>query len=248
MTFRDRFLTRQTAEAVTAPSSIVLAGAGTAAAILAGAPLAVAAAAGAAVYAGWVAWRMPRAPASAGAQIDLRRLADPWRGYVAEALDAQRRYAQSLATLDEGPLRERLRAIGARVDDAVGECWRIASRGQQLQQALGQLVAEDELAGRLRGLEDAPASATNERLAAALRSQIDTAGRIRQSVAEARERLQLLEARLDETVARAVELGLRVDDPAALGGLGADVDALVTDLEALRRGLDETAGQAALGR
>lgn len=247
MSFRDRFLTRQTAEAITAPSAIVLAGAGTAAAIAAGAPIALSAAAGAAVYAGWVALRMPRAPAQAAAQIDVRTLADPWRWYVKEALDARRRYEQSLEGADDGPLRERLREIGGRVDDAVEECWRIANRGQQLEQALRQLVPEDELARRLAGLDDAPASTTNERLAAALRSQIDTYRRIGESVRDAQNRLRVLEARLDETVARAVELGLRVDDPVELGGLGADVDALVGELEALRRGLDETAGQTAAG-
>jgi hypothetical protein len=234
MSFRDRFLTRRTAEAITAPSSIMLGGAGAAAAILAGAPAAVAAGAGAAVYAGWVALRMPRAKRRTATDIDPRRLGEPWRWYVKEALDARARYERSLAGADAGPLRERLREIGARVDDAVEECWRIANRGQQL-------------ARRLRGLADAPPSETNERLAAALHGQIATYRRISGAVGEARDRLQVLEARLDETVARAVELGLRVDDPVELGGLGADVDALVVELEALRRGLDETAGQTAGG-
>lgn len=247
MSFRDRFFTRQTAEAITAPSAIVLAGAGTAAAIVAGAPIALSAAAGAAVYAGWVALRMPRAPAQPGAQIDARKLREPWRWYVKEALDARRRYGQSLESADDGPLRDRLREIGGRVDDAVEECWRIANRGQQLEQAQRQLVPENELARKLRALEEGPASASNEPLAAALRSQVETYRRISGSVQDAQNRLRVLEARLDETVARAVELGLRVDDPIELGGLGADVEALVTELEALRRGLDETAGQTATG-
>lgn len=247
MTFRDRFFTRRTAEAITAPSSILLAGVGAAAAILAGAPAIAAAGVGGAVYAGWVALRMPRDPARARAQIDPRALAEPWRWYVREALDARARYERSLDVADAGPLRERLREIGGRVHEAVEECWRIANRGQQLERALRELVPESEVARRLAKLADAPASETNERLAAALRGQIETYRRISEAVGEARDRLQVLEARLDETVARAVELGLRVDDPVELGGLGADVDALVSDLEALRRGLDETAGQTALG-
>jgi hypothetical protein len=246
MTFRDRFLTRQTAEAITAPSSIVLAGAGTAAAILAGAPFVLSAAAGAAVYAGWVAWRMPRAPANVAANIDLRRLKEPWRDYVKEALDARQRYERSLAGAGTGPLRERLAAIGRRVDDAVAECWRIANRGQQLEEALAQLVPEAEVEGRISELEAAPASATNERLMVALRAQVESFRRIVGTAQAARERLQVLEARLDEIVARAVELGLRVGDPIELGDLGEDVDTLVTEMEALRRGLDETAGQTAV--
>ena len=69
MSFRDRFLTRQTAEAITAPSAIVLAGLGTATAILVGAPIALSAAAGAALYAGWVASHMPRQAGSVDAVV-----------------------------------------------------------------------------------------------------------------------------------------------------------------------------------
>jgi len=56
---------------------------------------------------------------------------------------------------------------------------------------------------------------------------------------QARHRLQLLDARLDEAVARAVELSLNAD-VGALGGLGSDVDAVVGDMEALRQALEET--------
>jgi hypothetical protein len=106
-------------------------------------------------------------------------------------------------------------------------------------------VPVEQVHQRLAELERQPPSATNERLRAALRSQVDTYRRIERTTAEARDRLALLEVRLDEAVARAVELALRAGDPLELGGLGDDVDRLVGEMEALRRGIEETAGQTA---
>ena len=52
-------------------------------------------------------------------------------------------------------------------------------------------------------------------------------------------RRDLLDARLDEAVTRAIELSVRADNPDELSGLGDDIDALVGDMESLRQGLDE---------
>ena len=245
---RDRFYTRRTAEAIMAPSSILLGGAGTAVAIVAGAPLAVAAGLGALVYAGWVARKMPKAGGPAATdRIDLSRLRDPWRWYVKEAQDSRARFAQAVAGTSAGPLQERLAQIGARLDDGLAECWRIARRGQELEDALAQLVPAAEVEQRIRTLRDGPPSPTTESLIDALRGQADSYQRIAATAVGARERLQVLEVRLDEAVARAVELSLKVDDPVALGGLDADVDRLVGEMEALREGLELAAGQTAVG-
>ncbi|MDQ3147987.1 MAG: hypothetical protein M3R01_13860, partial [Actinomycetota bacterium] len=48
--------------------------------------------------------------------------------------------------------------------------------------------------------------------------------------------------RLDEAVARAVELSLRTGDHIDVGGLGSDVDQLVEEMESLRAALDDTGG------
>ncbi len=246
MTFRERLFTRRTAAAITSPPAILRAGGGTAAAVLAGAPLALAAAVGVVGWAGWVAWRMPRAVPDPTADVDPRRLRDPWRWDVKEAQDARRRYAAAVAGVRSGPLRDRLAEIGERVGDGVAECWRIARHGQDLEEALARLVPVEQVQQRLGTLDRQPSSPTNERLRAALRAQVDTYRRIEQIAADARERLQVLEVRLDEAVARAVELSLRIDDPVELGGLGDDVDRLVGEMEALRRGIEETAGQTAI--
>jgi hypothetical protein len=238
--WRDRFFTRQTAEAIMAPSSIMVAGAGTAVGVLAGLDL-VAAVVGAAAYAGWVLFRMPRSSRDPADDIDPRRLRDPWRHHVREALEAEQRFAAAVDATPVGPLHDRLYGMADRVADAVSECWRIANRGQQLEVALGQLGPVEQLEARLARMQG------NEGVADALRSQIDSYRRIEQTAIDARSRLQLLEARLDETVARAIEVGLRAGDPVEIGVLDEDVDSLVNEMEALRRGLDETAGRAVSG-
>jgi hypothetical protein len=238
--WRDRFYTRQTAEAIMAPSSIVAAGAGTAVGVLIGLGP-VAAAVGAVAYAGWVLFKMPRASRQTDGPIEPRMLRDPWRQHVREALEAEQRFGAAVEATPSGPLRDRLDGMAGRVADAVGECWRIANRGQQLEVALGQLTPVDQLQVKLAR------TGGSDGVADAIRSQIDSYRRIEQTAIDTRQRLQLLEARLDETVARAIEVGLRAGDPVELGVLDDDVESLVTEMEALRRGLDETAGQAVSG-
>lgn len=233
--FRDRFLTRRVAQTITSPSAILLAGAGTAAGILAGAALPVAAVLGALAYAARVAVAIPREPKS---QVNLSQLAEPWRTFVADAVDACRRYERALGTANAGPLRERLAEIGARLNSGVDESWRIAQRGMALESALRQL--DDPAVVRQR-LEMAQRTGrSGQQLASSLQAQLESTERIARVAAGARHRLQLLDARLDEAVARAVELALSADDARAVGGLGTEVEAVVADMEALRQALEET--------
>jgi hypothetical protein len=197
-----------------------------------------------------VATRLPRPAGRTGATlagIDLARLRDPWRHYVREALDAQTRFARAVGGAEGGPIRDRLQSIGARIDDGVGECWRIAVRGQELEAALAQLVPAGEVEQRIAALRSQPLNATSEGLVEALEGQAESYRRIQGTAVDARNRLEILEARLDEAVARAVELSLQTADSAELGGLQADVHAVVDEMEALRRGLEETAGRTATG-
>jgi hypothetical protein len=246
--FRDRFLTRRTAETIMAPSSILVGGAATAVGIAIGAPIAAAAGVGAAAYAAWVAVRMPRAPKGpASGEIDLHRLRDPWRWYVKEALESRARFRRAVEGTSAGPIRDRLASIGARLDDGVAECWRIASRGQELESALAQLVPVGQVEERIRQLETGPPSATTAGLIEALQGQAESYRRIAGTAAEARNKLTILEARLDEAVARAVELSVQTADIGALGGLDQDVQTVVGEMEALRRGLEEATGQPMSG-
>lgn len=62
---------------------------------------------------------------------------------------------------------------------------------------------------------------------------------------ETRQRLELLDAQLDEAVAGVVELSLRQGDPAEAGALGNRVGGLVGEMESLRLALESRARQPA---
>ena len=230
--FRDRFLTPQVARAITSPSGILLAGAGASAAILGGLPLAAIFGIGAAAWAGRVAVAIPR-PDPDATHIDPFALQDPWRTFVRSAQNARRKFDDAVGNARRGPMRDRLAEIGGRLDDAVNECWRVARQGQVLSDARQQLdptSAQRELSAL---------GPTETKTAEALQAQIDSAKRVEATITDTHDRLRLLDARMDEAVARAVELSVHAEDDEELGGLGSDVDGLVGDMEALRQGLEE---------
>jgi hypothetical protein len=264
---------RKTAEAVTAPSALLLAGAGTAAGVLAGAALPVAVLVGVAAYGVRVAFGLPRRPRPE--RIDLAALSQPWLAYVKDAMEAQRRYARAVSTTDPGPLQDRLAEIGTRLDAGVRECYRIGRRGAALDTGLAGLQTGVAWADLMHGLDafrvpgqlrervqqgesirDNAALADELRKVGvdaqgldkleALQAQVLSAQRLAGVAQDARSRLELLNARLDEAVARAVELSLSAEDATALQGLGGDVDDLVGEMESLRTAMDE-AGRAGRG-
>ena len=247
---RDRFFTPQVARAITSPSGILLAGAGASAAILAGFPLLAAAGVAAAAWAARVAVAVPR---RTGERIDPFTLGEPWRHFVREALQAHGRYRQAVGAMRTGPLRERLEDIGRRIDTGVQECWRIARHGHALEKGLRTLdvaSVQHDLDALEEGSDRWADTASASRTADALRAQLSSAERMARVAGEARDRLRLLDARLDESVARAIELSLRAGDAGEAQVLGSDVDSLVSELESLRTALEEAdrpRGQAAEG-
>lgn len=251
--FRDRFYTRPVARAMTAPSSILLAGAGAAVAIAVGLPLIAAPIAGAAAWAARVATSIPKAEART--RVDPFAVPEPWRRFVVEAMKSGVRYDQAIADAGSGPIRDRLDSIGERLQDGVEEVARIANRAAQLTRARKAIDADDaarDLARLDAETGDAgPAPGTPlARTAEALRSQVDAAARLDGAIADARSQLRLLDARLDELVARAIEMQVQVDDVEELGQIDADVEGLVSEMEALRLALEETGraqGQVAEG-
>ena len=135
--------------------------------------------------------------------------------------------------------------MGARLGDGIDESWKIAKHGHDISQALrvlGTTDAERELAevrSRLSST-DVPTEAETS-LLEALQSQVDAANRLRATEQSAHDRLRVLDARFDELVARAIEVSIGAGDTELLGN---DVDGLVTELEALRMAIDETAAAA----
>lgn len=239
---RDRIYNRKVAHAMTSPLGIMLAGGGAAVGIALGLPIIVAVGIGAAAWAARVATAMPRGLDLDG--IDPFVLADPWRAYVWKAKRSKRAYFDAVKQARNGPLQDRLEEIAGRIETGVAECWAIAQSGQALTEARGRI----DTTGIQRELTQinwnttgppAPGSSKAETMDA-LQSQLETAARLDQVIADTDDRLRLLDARLDEAVTRAIELsarGQRVDE---LGSLASDVDSVVHDMESLRLALDET--------
>lgn len=242
LSFRDRFFTPPVARAMMSPSGILLAGAGASVAILAGLGPIGAVALAAIAWAGRVGYAIPRK--AGDDRIDPFTLNEPWRRFVQSALQSQARFDQAVHQAERGPLRDRLGQIGDRVHDAVREAWRVARQGQVLADAGAQI----DTAGVQRQLDEVRANASApwaagsslEQTAKALEAQLASAQRLATVTREAQDRLRLLNARMDEMVARAIELSVDASQPDELGGLGSDVDSLVDEMEALRLAMDET--------
>jgi len=245
LSFRDRFLSPPVAQALTSPTAILATGAGAAVGIVAtisAAPvvLPVAAVAGAAIgLAGRLAIALPRK--GRGEPIRPKTVDEPWRGQVEDAVRAQTRFGDAIKVFRPGPMRDAMVDNSTQVEEAVSECWRVARQGQIVSEARAQ-INDREINWELQRAEHTAGSVTaNETRAqtiASLQSQQATAARMDAVIGSARDQLGLLNARLDESVTRAIELSVssRLDDAASLGN---DVGAIVGDLEALRRAIED---------
>jgi hypothetical protein len=238
----EHWKSQKAADAVMAPSAIVLAGLGAAGAILGGLPALAVLGIGAIFYGGRVVSLLPRKKGGA-VRIDPMTIGDPWRGFVRGALDAQRRYRNAVASATEGPMRDRLIEIGERIDAGVDECWRIARRGDELAAAVADLGIDDLRTQLQRAEAEAdryPERSALAGTAGAIRQQLASAERLAGVARDAEDRLTRIAAQLNEAAARAVELSLHAPDAGTLLPLGSDVDSMVGELESLRVALEET--------
>lgn len=188
------------------------------------------------------------APAGLGGRrIDPFAVGEPWRYFVRDAVQAKSRFDVRIAEVDEGPLKDRLVDIGRRLDDGVEECWRTAKEGHELTRARAKMNV-DQLRRQAEALDgdDDPVA---ERTRRAYLSQIETAERMDVVITDAEARLRLLEAQLDESVARAIEMstGRGVSAETGLTEIGLDIDHVVEELDALRQALEELDGGPATG-
>ncbi|MEO6987649.1 MAG: hypothetical protein ABI239_03285 [Aquihabitans sp.] len=245
--FRDRFFSPPVAHALTSPSGILAAGAGAAVGIVVTAPVSIPlAVAGGIVGAvvglgGRVLAAVPRK--ETGPRIDPFAVNEPWRHSVIDALQAQVRFTQAVKSFRAGPLKDTLVQVGVQIDDAVRQCWEVAQQGQLIAAArrdIDDFGARTELTRIQAGRPDqgGQASDVRTRTIEALQSQIATADRLDALLAGTNDRLDLLNARLDESVTRALELSVtnRTSDANALGS---DVGRIVDDLESLRVAIED---------
>jgi hypothetical protein len=133
----------------------------------------------------------------------------------------------------------------------VEESWLIAKRGQALVDARRgiDLAAVDRQLADVADARGADPDATTPdpslaRVAQSLEVQRATAERLDRVINQAHSELRMLDARLDEAVARTLELSAHAAADATVEGLGSDVDALVTEMESLRQALEETSRTA----
>jgi len=244
LSLRDRFFTPPVARAIVSPTGILALGAGAGLGILTGGGAIAAVIGGLFAWAARVGLAIPRGESED--RVDPFTLAEPWRHYVQDALQARRRFTEAVDSAHHGPMRERLQEIDDRVETGVREVWRIARRGHDLVDARRRLdpdaIRRDLAATEANADQPWASESTTERTLESLRAQLATVERLERVIGDADSRLRLLNARLDEAAARTIELSVQAHDAADLGGLGDDVDEMVDEMEALRLAIEETSG------
>ena len=237
MSFRDRFFTPKVARSITDAPAIVAVGAGVSLAILAGLGPIGAVIGGAAFLAGRVGVAIPRKDRRASS-IDAFSLKDPWRRMVTDAQAAGRQFDDTVRRARQGAIRDELESLRTGIEESVLECWRVAQAGHELTTARARI----DVFGAQRELDElqstAGASATVASTARALEAQLATAARMDATIGDARDRLRLLNARLDEAVTRSIELSASSAGADQFQRVGADVAGIVDEMEALRQALD----------
>ena len=178
---------------------------------------------------------------SAKPSIDAFAVQEPWRHAVLDAIRAQGRFTKAIRTYRDGPLKTAVGAVGDRMDDAVDECWQVAQRGQLLTEAR-RAINDRETAWELQQAQNAlggnTPNDTQARTIRSLESQLETAARMDALIESTKDRLDLLNARLDESVTRAIELSVS-GGQSGVASLDDDVEGIVDELASLRLAIED---------
>jgi len=188
----------------------------------------------------WVGSSVVESPTAGRARrrIDPFTVGEPWRQFVQAALRSADRAHTTVDSVAEGPLRTRLESIVGRLDHGVQETWRIARRGDEIDEAV-QRLDPTALRAKLAVLHQQQSSAPSEQLETAIdsvESQLATTDRLKDRSARAVNTLRLAQTRMDELVTRTAEIAVGAGDTDAYEH---DVDDLVIELEALRQAIRE---------
>ena len=176
-----------------------------------------------------------------GPRIDPFAVNEPWRHAVIDAIRAQSRFASAIKTFRDGPLKVAVGNVAGRIDDAVQECWRVAQQGQLMtdaRQAINDREVTWELQQAQAALAGAPANETQARRIRSLESQLETASRMDGLIGSTKDQLDLLNARLDESVTRAIELSVS-GQQGGVDRLDHDVEGIVDELSSLRLAMED---------
>ncbi len=176
--------------------------------------------------------RRPKPPADPLAVVDVAAAPPRFAAVVADAVEARRRWMDVVAGLREGPVRDRMAALGELVDRGVLAVWETVQRAGEVERVATGLDADKVTADYKAAKRDPNADPA---LLAALQARFASVQRLLNSVDDVDAQLRLLDARLGAAVARGAEVAL-----VAGGGaddLGAELDAVVGELGALRDSL-----------
>lgn len=179
--------------------------------------------------------RRRRAPEDPLAHIDPAAASPRFSDAVAGALDARRRYAEVLAGVRPGPVRDQLAAAGARLDAGVAAVWEIAQRATQVERTLDRMDP-DRITAEYKRTKRAGGS---PELEAALAQRFASVQRLLNTLDDTWERLRLLDARLGAAVASAAEVALGASAAGNADAVDAELDGAIGELDALRSALDE---------
>jgi hypothetical protein len=152
---------------------------------------------------------------------------------VADTLRTRQRYRDLVEGVRPGPVRDRLEASQAQLDTGVLAVWATARRVGELERVLAALDPDrvtDEYKAAKRSGVAADVLAAHE-------ARFGSVQRLLNAMDDAEERLRLLDVRLDGLVARGAEVVLGAG--AGLDQLDAELSSVVSELGALRAGLDE---------
>jgi hypothetical protein len=171
--------------------------------------------------------------------IDPFTLGEPWRHFVRAATRSADELHRTVRATPDGPLRDRLATIAARLDHALEETWEIARRGDEVDAAVRRLDPT-----RLRSTLDtlseqrarAPSADLDESIAS-VEHQLETTDRLRERSERIATQLRLSGTRLGELTVRAAEVSIGAGDTEVYR---TDVEDLVVELESLRLAIEET--------
>jgi hypothetical protein len=166
------------------------------------------------------------------AALDVSTLPGRYRPAVDDAFRARLEFRRLVESLDSGPGQDRLREISVRVDDSTRAVWDTACRAAEMERVVAALDPDRVTAE----LKQARRSGADPQVVEALSARFASVQRLLDALDHLRERLPVLEARLGAAVARAAELSLISSGGATsdVNAIDAELQSLVTDLEALR--------------
>jgi hypothetical protein len=182
-----------------------------------------------------VVFRRKKDPVS---QIDVTSLTGEWRRSVHEAMTARQRYADVLATVPKGPLRDRIAEIGSVVDTGVLSSWELAQRGSSGEGMLAALDPEGTTARFKDAKRRFPDGGPE---VDALQAQHEAVNKLWDGVDSSREQLKLLDLRLGAAVARVAALAITARRPGDLDPAVDELAGIVDELGSLSRAFDELA-------